>query len=497
MTKSYSSGYIGNTPTREELLVTDDYTDDSPDKIATGRALNRLWIDLLNQLPQSEGSLDLKEDKANKINVIREASVASAQAYTSEKAVSVLFESLVDTVTGDKSSLFLPGTTDAGTLLTTGEWFLEDSTGTPADASENVFISVRQNSIKTSVFQTITSEDGSVIYSRIGETNFSDPENPITDWKAWHSVAVPEIVKSVVVEVDPDDMPEGTYLKITFDTSEGDRETYVLIPDAAIPYVAGNHGIGVSASNEISLRLDSENSSALTIETGGLKLDPDALTTFGVKTDADGSYTAYLSDTGFRAVNEMNVGVSGEIDVVGHSTMMISESGDDWSGTPFRTVLSVGEYGVRSSTGLVDDFWQVESQKNKTTTIAAELEDASDILYPTEKAVLYTMKHNIPVSDGTLFVPLTFTLAKGWENIPSFVPEHYEWMMLREVETDSPLADASNCILTVSRTNSPAQTYSLVRNVPVKVEDCTGKSVVFSATVPDGTTATFLVWMTV
>jgi hypothetical protein len=79
----------------------------------------------------------------------------------------------------------------------------------------------------SSVTQTAWDNTASHVFTRCGTVNASDPENPVVTWTPWNSVAMPETVKNVEVEVDPESQPEGTYLVVTFDTESGDEVVYI------------------------------------------------------------------------------------------------------------------------------------------------------------------------------------------------------------------------------------------------------------------------------
>jgi multidrug efflux pump subunit AcrA (membrane-fusion protein) len=145
----------------------------------------------------------------------------------------------------------------------------------PADLTFPVWAEIEVSETGSAVTQTIWDNTGSRIYTRCAEVNDSDPEEPIVTWSPWNSVAVPEVVRNVEVQVNPDGQPEGKYLVITFETEAGDRtvciELSTLIGGA---YTAGNNGITVSPDNRIGLKLDPDEANGLEIGEKGLKFTP-------------------------------------------------------------------------------------------------------------------------------------------------------------------------------------------------------------------------------
>jgi hypothetical protein len=143
--------------------------------------------------------------------------------------------------------------------------------GLPPELGTPTWVQVDINDAKDSVTQTAWDNTAQHVFTRCGSINRSDPESVVATWTPWNSVAVPQTVKHIEVEVDPDDQPKGTYLVITFDTEEGDEIAYINLSQIiGGGYTAGNSGITVSADNKIALKLDED--SGLEIEEGGLKV---------------------------------------------------------------------------------------------------------------------------------------------------------------------------------------------------------------------------------
>jgi hypothetical protein len=117
--------------------------------------------------------------------------------------------------------------------------------------------------------QTAWDDTAGHIFTRVGAVNASDPENPVVTWTPWNSVAVPQTVKNVEVEEDPEGQPEGTYLVITFDTESGDLPVYINLAQLLPVYTEGNSAVEISADYKVSLKL-AENSGLEINE--GLKL---------------------------------------------------------------------------------------------------------------------------------------------------------------------------------------------------------------------------------
>jgi hypothetical protein len=141
----------------------------------------------------------------------------------------------------------------------------------PADLAFPTYFDVSVNADRTSAFQTCWDSTAQRGFTRQAAINLSDPQNPVVDWTAWNSVAVPEVVKSVHVETDPAGQPAGTYLVITMETETGDEPVYIdMTTLVGQVYTAGNNGISLSGDYKISLKL-STNPGGLSIETDGLK----------------------------------------------------------------------------------------------------------------------------------------------------------------------------------------------------------------------------------
>jgi hypothetical protein len=129
----------------------------------------------------------------------------------------------------------------------------------PAQLTVPIWVEVFISSDGASVTQTAWDNTAGHIFTRCGAVNDSDPDNPVVTWTPWNSVAVPETVKNVEVEVDPTGQPEGTYLVITFDTETGDQTIYINLSQIFPAYTAGNSAIEISADYKVSLKL-AENS---------------------------------------------------------------------------------------------------------------------------------------------------------------------------------------------------------------------------------------------
>jgi hypothetical protein len=146
--------------------------------------------------------------------------------------------------------------------------------GLPPELSAPVWLQADINDAKNEVTQTAWDNTAQHIFTRCGSINRSDPESVVATWTPWNSVAVPQTVKHIEVEADPDGQPEGTYLVITFDTEEGDQFAYINLSQIiGGGYEAGNSAITVSTDNKIALKLDED--SGLEIGEGGLKLSED------------------------------------------------------------------------------------------------------------------------------------------------------------------------------------------------------------------------------
>ena len=86
---------------------------------------------------------------------------------------------------------------------------------------------------------------------------------------------MPQTVKNVEVEVDPEGQSAGTYLIITFDTETGDLAVYINLTQLLPVYTAGNNGIVISSDYQVSLKL-AENS-GLEITGNGLGISHSAI----------------------------------------------------------------------------------------------------------------------------------------------------------------------------------------------------------------------------
>ncbi|MDR2075953.1 MAG: hypothetical protein LBP61_03335 [Desulfovibrio sp.] len=140
----------------------------------------------------------------------------------------------------------------------------------PPELTPPIWFEVFITDDETSVTQTAWDNSAGRVFTRCASVNNSDPDNPVVTWTPWNSVAVPETVKNVEVEVDPDEQPAGTYLVITFDTEGGDETVYINMNQLLPVYTSGNGAISVSADDKISLQLDQTGSNLLTVTENGL-----------------------------------------------------------------------------------------------------------------------------------------------------------------------------------------------------------------------------------
>lgn len=142
----------------------------------------------------------------------------------------------------------------------------------PSEIDEPIWFSIFITDESNQVIQECHDSSSVLIYTRVGSVNNSDPENITVIWSPWNTVATPEVIKSVNVEVNPAGQPAGTYLVIVSNTTSGDVTSYVnLTQILSEVYTAGNGGISISTDYKISLQLDPNNSQGLTVHNSGLQ----------------------------------------------------------------------------------------------------------------------------------------------------------------------------------------------------------------------------------
>ncbi len=109
------------------------------------------------------------------------------------------------------------------------------------------------------------------IYTRTATINNSDPENPVVTWSPWQSVATPNNLESVDVQVDPPGQPSGTYLVFVYSTTSGTDTLYVNLSQLMPVYTSGNGAIDISTDYRVSLRIDPSSMGA-SVSDSGLKI---------------------------------------------------------------------------------------------------------------------------------------------------------------------------------------------------------------------------------
>jgi hypothetical protein len=141
----------------------------------------------------------------------------------------------------------------------------------PAELTLPIYFLAEVNSDQTSVSQTAWDHTGNYVYTRIGTTDYSNPDDPVTTWNPWNTIAIPNALKSIDVEIDPVGQPAGTYLIMTWDTENGDVTTYINLTEIiGAGYTSGNGGITITPDNEILLKLDTSEPQ-LKVTVNGLK----------------------------------------------------------------------------------------------------------------------------------------------------------------------------------------------------------------------------------
>ncbi len=144
----------------------------------------------------------------------------------------------------------------------------------PADIGIPCWFMVYTSSDNSTVTHTCWDDvDTSRIYTRTATINNSDPQNPVVTWSPWQSVATPNNLESVEVQVDPAGQPSGTYLVFVYTTTTGQETLYVNLTQAiGGGYSSGNGAIDISADNRISLLLDPSGTGA-SVSPSGLKVN--------------------------------------------------------------------------------------------------------------------------------------------------------------------------------------------------------------------------------
>jgi hypothetical protein len=147
----------------------------------------------------------------------------------------------------------------------------EEGAHFPSGLEAPIWLEVLVTDDGAGVTQNCWNDTANQQYTRCASVNLSDPESPVVTWTPWNSVAVPEVVKSVEVVVNPSGQPAGTYLVITMETEDGDTPVYINMSDlAGQVYSAGNAAVVISADHKISLKLSAT--------PGGLSITTDGLT---------------------------------------------------------------------------------------------------------------------------------------------------------------------------------------------------------------------------
>ncbi len=148
------------------------------------------------------------------------------------------------------------------------------STNFPTDITYPLWFMVYINSNGTSVTHTCWDDtDTSRIYTRTATINNSDPQNPVVTWSPWQSVATPNNLESVDVQVDPSGQPAGTYLVFVYSTTSGTDTLYINLSTLMPVYTPGNGAITISNDYRVALQLDPSASSGLSVGSSGLQMD--------------------------------------------------------------------------------------------------------------------------------------------------------------------------------------------------------------------------------
>lgn len=142
----------------------------------------------------------------------------------------------------------------------------------PPDLTSAIWFEVLLADNMRAVTQVCRSDSSNHIYTRTAEIDHSDPENPVAVFGTWNSIAAPQIIKSVTTQVNPEGQPEGTYLVIISEATEGEAVNYINLTEMlGAGYKSGNGAINISADYRISLQLDAANSAGLAISADGLQ----------------------------------------------------------------------------------------------------------------------------------------------------------------------------------------------------------------------------------
>lgn len=143
----------------------------------------------------------------------------------------------------------------------------------PSELIPPIYFLIEVNSDSTSVSQSAWDVGADRVYTRIGSTDYSDPENPVATWTPWNTIATPNVVENVEVIVDPDGQPSGTYLVITYGTTSGESESvYVNLSQMiGAGYSSGNGAIEITVDNKILVKIDPSDEN-LMIGPAGLKM---------------------------------------------------------------------------------------------------------------------------------------------------------------------------------------------------------------------------------
>ncbi len=161
------------------------------------------------------------------------------------------------------------------------------NTNFPVDIETPFWLMVYINSDSTSVTHTCWDDvDTSRIYTRTATINNSDPNNPVVTWSPWQSVATPNNLESVDVQVDPAGQPAGTYLVFVYSTTSGNETLYINLSQLMPVYTPGNNAITISDDYKVSLKTD-PSSSGISIGASGLSFNLPAHASTHASTGSD------------------------------------------------------------------------------------------------------------------------------------------------------------------------------------------------------------------
>ena len=293
------------------------------------------------------------------------------------------------------------------------KYLVSDYSNMPSALNGEAFIEISVSSDNALATQSCWDQYAQHIFTRCASINWSAPADPVVEWTPWNSVAVPEMVKSVAVETDPDGQPSGTYLVITMETETGDVPVYInMTALVGQVYTAGNNAIAISGDYQISLKLSAAS--------GGLSILND-----GLAADLSGKQDKIAAGTsaGHVLLDTTTAGTVGKSDGV----LTLTKNLTVGASSTYTGAVSIRSAGSSPTiiTGPNNGTATLQAGTAQTTgnlvtsgNMAATAATASDSKYLSEKAVVTALNSiSTAISRGSYTtsasMTASFTLTTG------------------------------------------------------------------------------------